>query len=294
MAIVHLGNVLQGTAYASGLDTRIPWSALEYSGGTQVITGISGSAIGGVGGGIDSATVSAIASAYVESGVSGKMDSSASSQFQPSGDYAYNSSLTGYQPTGDYAYNSSLSSKLDASASSQFQPSGDYYSATNPSGFVGSSYVESSVSGKQDASAMSAYALSSDVSGVIDTVSSNSASWSATGGDVYTSGFGYNDSAISSIEESSLYDASAHARIFTLSTRISNVSAAVSGKMDASASSSFVPISAVSSWSSDIQALSAALSAIQTAMANVYTLSAGSGIQISSNTSTKVTVVQLS
>lgn len=218
MAIVHLGNVLQGTAYSSGIDTRIPWSALEYSGDTQVITGISGSAIGGVGGGVDSATVSAIASSYVESGVSGKMD----------------------------------------------------------------------------ASAMSAYALSSDVSGVIDTVSTNSASWSVSGGNVYTSGFAYNDSAISSIDESSLYDSSAHARISTLSTRITNVSAAVSGKMDASASSNFVPISAVSSWSSDIQTLSAALSAIQTAMANVYTLSAGSGIQISSNTSTKVTVVQLS
>lgn len=146
MAIVHLGNILPGTAYTSGLDTRLPWSALEYSGGTKVITGISGSAIGGVGGGgVDSATVSAIASAYVVSGVSGKMDSSASSSFYPN---------------------------------------------NNPSGYV--------------------------------------------------------------------------------------------------------PISAVSSWSSDIQTLSAALSAIQTAMANVYTLSAGSGIQISSNTSTKVTVVQLS
>lgn len=154
MAIVHLGNVLQGTAYASGLDTRIPWSALEYSGDTQVITGISGSAIGG---NIDSATVSAIASSYVESGVSGKMDST---------------------------------------ASSQFAPSGDYYSATNPSGFI-------------------------------------------TGVDL----------------------------------------------------SEYVPISAVSSWSSDIQTLSAALSALQTSIGDIYTLSAGSGLQISSDTANKVTVI---
>ena len=148
MAIVHLGNILPGTAYASGIDTRIPWSALEYSGGTQVITGISGSAIGG---NIDSATVSAIASSYVVSGVSGKMDSSASSSFYPS---------------------------------------------DNPSGFI-------------------------------------------TGVDL----------------------------------------------------SEYVPISAVSSWSSDIQTLSAALSALQTSIGDIYTLSAGSGLQISSDTANKVTVI---
>lgn len=42
---------------------------------------------------------------------------------------------------------------------------------------IASSYAESAVSSKQDSSAMSAYALSADVSGVIDTVSGNSASW---------------------------------------------------------------------------------------------------------------------
>ena len=44
---------------------------------------------------------------------------------------------------------------------------------------IASSYAESAVSSKQDSSAMSAYALSSNVSGVIDTVSSNSATWGA-------------------------------------------------------------------------------------------------------------------
>lgn len=36
-----------------------------------------------------------------------------------------------YQPSGDYAYNSALSAKLDASASSLFQPSGSYQTAGN-------------------------------------------------------------------------------------------------------------------------------------------------------------------
>lgn len=70
---------------------------------------------------------------YVESAVSGKLDTSAfasaSAGFAPTGDYAFNSSLTSYipasasgafQPSGDYAFNSAVSSKLDASASGNF------------------------------------------------------------------------------------------------------------------------------------------------------------------------------
>lgn len=45
---------------------------------------------------------------------------------------------------------------------------------------IASSYAKSAASSKQDSSAMSAYALSSDVSGVIDTVTGNSAAWSET------------------------------------------------------------------------------------------------------------------
>lgn len=74
-----------------------------------------------------------VGSTYVASAVSGKLDTSAfasaSAGFQPTGDYAYNSSLTSYipasasgafQPSGDYAFNSAVSSKLDASASGNF------------------------------------------------------------------------------------------------------------------------------------------------------------------------------
>lgn len=166
MALV--GNVLLGTGAAPGISSiasayaesaassRIPWGALEYSG--QTITAISGSAIGGQGG-TDSATVSAIASAYAESAASGKLDNSASSMFQPSGQY---------QTAGDYAYNSSVYSKLDASASSQFAPSGNYADKSALSSYVpvsasgqfapsGDYAYNSALTGKLDQSAFTAY-----------------------------------------------------------------------------------------------------------------------------------------
>ena len=163
MSILSIGELLDlgNSASTAGL---VPYSALEYNGSGD-ISGISGSAIAG---GVDTTIVSSIASSYVESGVSGKvdqtafeeccsamsaavsakLDASASSQFQPSGSYADASSLSGkldasasgmfapsgdYAPAGDYAYNSSLSGKLDASASSEFYPM-----TGNPSGFIGS------------------------------------------------------------------------------------------------------------------------------------------------------------
>lgn len=118
--------------------------------------------------------------------VTGMLPESASSQFapsgdyaynssltayQPTGDYAYNSSLTGYQPTGDYAYNSSLSSKMDASASSQFQPSGNYADA-------------SALSSKLDASASSQFQPSGNYQSALT--------------------FGYSGDAISSIDGSAI------------------------------------------------------------------------------------------
>lgn len=85
-------------------------------------------------------------------------------------------------------YASSIQSwneKLDGSASSSF------YTTANESGFVDSAYVDSAVSSKADSSSLSSYALSSDVSGVIDTVSSNSASWAGgITGDYLTSKVG--------------------------------------------------------------------------------------------------------
>ena len=127
--------------------------------------------------------------AYVDSSVSGKMDATASGYLQPSGDYAYNSSLSSYlyasasslfqsagdyQTAGDYAYNSAVSSKLDASASSEF------YLTSNPSGFITgvdltnyatTAYVDSSVSGKMDKSESSSfYPMTGNPSGFLTSV----------------------------------------------------------------------------------------------------------------------------
>lgn len=151
---------------------------------------------GVVGGGGGSVGYSAGEGIHIDSAnvisVTGMLPESASSQFapsgdyaynssltayQPTGDYAYNSSLTGYQPTGDYAYNSSLSSKLDASASSQFQPSGDYADA-------------SALSSKLDASASSQFQPSGNYQSALT--------------------FGYSGGAISSIDGSAIAGMGGH------------------------------------------------------------------------------------
>lgn len=131
----------------------------------------------------DGATVSAIASAYADSAASSKLDSTATGDFystsNPSG-FIAGVDLSDYATT-TYV-DSSVSGKLDSTAFN----SGDFYSTSNPSGFISgvnldgyatTSYVESSVSSKADSSALSSYALSADVSGTVDIVSSQSANW---------------------------------------------------------------------------------------------------------------------
>jgi hypothetical protein len=76
------------TMYSSTADTT-------GTGIMSSIRAISAAATGGV----DSATVSAIASSYAESAVSGKQDASAMTAYQPAGNY---------QPSGDYIYVSAL------------------------------------------------------------------------------------------------------------------------------------------------------------------------------------------
>lgn len=94
----------------------------------------------------DSAAVSAIASSYVESGVSSKQDTLS---------FAYN--------TADQisSINGSALGGMDEAAVSG----------------IASAYAESAVSGKADSSALSSYALSADVSGTVDLVSTQSANW---------------------------------------------------------------------------------------------------------------------
>lgn len=126
-----------GPSELSGL---VPYSALDYSG--SVITGISGSALGGQGGGTDPSAMSAVASAYAESAASSKLDVSASSSFYPmSGNPS--SFLTSHQSLAGYAtesyVDSSLSGKQDA---------------TGMSSYATTEYVDSSLSGKLDTSAV--------------------------------------------------------------------------------------------------------------------------------------------
>ena len=269
--ILSIGELLDlgGSASTAGL---IPYSALEYS--AQVITGISGTAIGGQGG-TDSATVSAIASAYAESAASGKLDNSASGLWYP---------LTG-NPSGfltsvdltPYAYASSVSAKVDQSAfdnccssmssvvssletsvtsmssvvsgltgdyleksaSSMFQPSGDYQTA-------GDYAFNSSVSSKLDASASSQFAPSGDYAD--KSALSSYVPVSASGQFAPSGDYAYNS--------------------------------ALSGKLDASASSQFQPSgnyqtagdyaynsslsdyqdrSSISAWTGDMSSISAKL-----------------------------------
>lgn len=356
MALV--GNILLGTGAAPGVSSiasayaesaassRIPWSALEYSG--QTITAISGSAIGGQvggggdtsqcmpisgmtayqtvssmtayqtvssisswtadmsaisskqdkltfgysgeyissingsaiidtqgGGGVTPEEVSAIASAYADD----KLDKTASSTFQPSGNYAYQSSLSSkldasassnFAPAGNYAYQSSLSSYLPKSASANFAPAGDYAYNSSLTGYLKNSasstwYPTGNPSGFLTAhQSLTGYVTKSSIS-------SQSSVWNTVTGKV-------NISDISG-------------RSATWNT--------VSAKVDKSAisswSSDFVYKSAVSGWSAQIATLSSTLSSLSatvTAMtANKYTLSAGAGISITNDSTNKRTII---
>lgn len=148
--LLDLGNSANMSAY-------IPYSGLEYN-ASGAISGISGSAIAG---GLESSVVSSIVSSMVSgkadqsavedccsamsAEVSAKLDASASSLFQPSGNYMPSGEYySATNPSGfittadltDYAKESALSSKLDASASSNFAPSGDYVFESSYSSFT--------------------------------------------------------------------------------------------------------------------------------------------------------------
>ena len=127
----------------------------------------------------------------------GAMAASASSLFQPAGNYLSASDASAFYPStsnpSGYLVASSVSGKMDTSgmsayipfsSSSLFQPAGNYLSASeasafypstaNPSGYL----VASSVSGKMDTSAMSAYvpfsAVSADANSAITSINGSS------------------------------------------------------------------------------------------------------------------------
>ena len=195
--ILSIGELLDlGTA--ANMSAYIPYSGLNYN-ASGAISGISGSAIAG---GIESSVVSSIVSSMVSgkadqsavdsccsamsAEVSAKLDATASSLFQQSGEYAYESSLSSYLPS---------------SASSNFAPSADYALASSLSSYIPYSAVDG------DSNQITSINGSAIAGGGGDTA-----------GLVPFSSFGYQDTAISSISSSAVYDPSAHARIDELSS----------------------------------------------------------------------------
>ena len=121
---------------------------------------------------VESATVSAIASAY-------QVVSATATQL-----YAGTSYLTSVNEAPISASRAGNAANAAMANSAYYDGTGRLISALPDSAAVSSiasSYVEASVSSKADSSALSSYALSADVSGCIDTVSSNSASWGGGG-----------------------------------------------------------------------------------------------------------------
>lgn len=322
MALV--GNILLGTgaapvmssiasAYAeSAASSRIPWSALEYSG--TVITAISGSAIGGQGGGDTSQcmpisgmtayqTVSSISSWTADlSSISSKQDVLT---FGYSGEYisSINDSAIidtqgggGVTPEEVSAIASSYADeKIDKTASSTFAPSGDYAYASSLS-----SYLPGSAS--SNFAPTGDYALNSSLSGKLD--NSASSTWYPKTGN--PSGFlTAHQSLDGYTPKSAISSQSAVWNTVTGKVNVSEISGrsaawnTVSAKVDKSAisswSSDFVYKSAVSGWSAQIETLSSTLSSISayvTAMsANKYALSAGAGISITNDTANKRTII---
>lgn len=325
MALV--GNILLGTGAAPGMSSiasayaesaassNIPWSALEYSG--QTITAISGSAIGGQGGGGGDTsqcmpisgmtayqTVSSISSWTADlSSISSKQDALT---FGYSGEYisSINGSAIidtqggggGVTPEDVSAIASAYADdKLDKTASSTFAPSGDYAYA-------------SSLSSKLDASASSNfapsgdYAYNSSLTGYLQ--NSASSLWYPMTGNP-SSFLTAHQSLSGYVPKSAISSQSAVWNTVTGKVDKSEISGrsatwnTVSAKVDKSAisswSSDFVYKSAVSGWSAQIATLSSTLSSISatvTAMtANKYTLSAGNGISITNDTANKRTII---
>ena len=180
--------------------------------------------------------------AYVDSSVSGKLDSTAfnSGDFYPSDNpsgFITSVDLSDYATT---AYvDSSLSSKLDSTASS------DFYSTSNPSGFLTAAYTPTFGYDGSDISSIDGSALAgggvdeSTVSAIASAYAESAASSkldSTATGDFYSTSnpsgfitaaysptFAYSGTAISSIDGSAVYDVSAQDGITALSAEIGDI-----------------------------------------------------------------------
>lgn len=140
----------------------VPVSAMEVETGT----GMSGILVP------DESSISSIASSYAKSA---QVVSSTATQLYAG--TAYVTSLNSAPLSASRAGNAANAAIAN---SAYYDGTGRLISALPDSATVSaiaSSYAASAASSKQDSSAMSAYALSADVSGCIDTVSANSATW---------------------------------------------------------------------------------------------------------------------
>ena len=185
-------------AYAptNGADVSAITSAYAESAVSGVVDTVSSNSASWGQGGVDSATVSAIASAYGHSALS-SIYAGPGISYGGADDPMIGINYDGAGPLGTND-NNVLICKTDGTTIGVNNAGelvslvgGGVDSATVSA--IASGYAESAVSSKADASALSAYAFSSDVSGVIDTVSSNSASWA--GGSLPITGSAGDESA---------------------------------------------------------------------------------------------------
>lgn len=121
----------------------------------------------------------------VVTGISGQYISAASAAYAPTNSGDVSAIASAYQVVSSVGDDGTSVTSINGMGISG--QGGGVDSATVSS--IASSYAESAVSSKADSSSLSSYALSADVSGCIDTVSANSASWGggATGDYVETS-----------------------------------------------------------------------------------------------------------
>ena len=165
---------LDESAFSSVSGTFLTAVPAGYATETYVDSSVSGviSAVSSNsaswGGGIDSATCSAIASAYQVVSAIG------------TGAIGVSAYVGHINNTNIKAWSADTARMASTAQYAHYDGKGRLISSLPNSAAVSaiaSSYAASAASSKQDSSAMSAYALSADVSGCIDTVSANSATW---------------------------------------------------------------------------------------------------------------------
>lgn len=231
----------------SGMSSYVPYSAIDGNVDGQV-TGINGSSIGAT---VDTATLTSYFisntaftsySSNVENiliNMENNVSDISSTVSGLTGTYLEQSASALFAPSGDYAYNSSLSSKVDQSA---FDNCCSSMSSTVSALETSVTAISSNVSGltgvylEQSASSLfqpsGDYAYNSALSGKLDTSAFSGVSGNFVQNSAFTS---YTASALTAIDNS----------ISSIQSSMSSMSSDVSGKVDQSAMSAWIPYSAL-------------------------------------------------